>query len=62
VKDMLNERLKNRLVDSEAVKLTAKYHLSDDEAYEAVKGIVSRYESEVRKQQKQLAVMDEHRQ
>ncbi|MDY6290707.1 MAG: hypothetical protein SPL86_04395 [Succiniclasticum sp.] len=59
---MLNERVKNRLLDSEAVKLTAKYHLSDDDAYEAVKGIVGRYESEVRKQQKQLAVMDEHRQ
>lgn len=58
---MLNERVKNRLVDSEAAKLTAKYRLSDDDAYEAVKGIVSRYESEVRKQQKQLAVMDEQR-
>lgn len=59
---MLNERAKNRLLDSEAVKLTAKYHLSDDDAYEAVKGIVSRYESEVRKQKKQLATMDKHQQ
>ncbi len=59
---MLNERVKNRLLDSEAVKLTAKYHLSDDDAYEAVKGIVGRYESEIRKQKKQLAVMDEHQQ
>ena len=54
---MLNERVKNRLLDSEAAKLTARYHLSDDDAYEAVKGIVGRYESEVRKQQKQLSAM-----
>ena len=59
---MLNERVKNRLLDSEAVKLSAKYRLSDDDAYEAVKGVVSRYESELRKQKKQLATMVEHQQ
>lgn len=59
---MLNERVKNRLVDSEAAKLTAKYHLSDNDAYDAVKGIVGRYEAEERKQSKQLSQMDVHQQ
>ena len=57
---MLNERIRNRLLDSEAAKLTAKYHLSDNDAYLIVKAIVGRYEAEVRKQQKQLSVMTQN--
>ena len=56
---MLSERQRNRLVDAEAAKLTAKYQIKDADAYEAVKAIVHRYESELRKQTKQLAVMNE---
>lgn len=54
---MLSERQKNRLVDIEAAKLTAKYGIKDSAAYEAVKAIIGRYESEVRKQQKRLSAM-----
>ena len=55
---MLHERARNRFVDAEAVKLSAKHHLSDDDAYEVVKSIVCHYESEERKQKKQLAEMN----
>lgn len=59
---MLNERVRNRLIDAEAAKMTAKYHLPDSDAYEIVKAIVSRYESELRKQAKQLAAQNERQQ
>lgn len=55
---MLSERIRNRLVDAEAAKLTAKYGVKEADAYEAVKAIVGRYESEVRKQERQLAEMN----
>ena len=59
---MLNERVRNRLIDAEAAKLTAKYGINEVVAYEAVKAIVGRYESELRKQAKQLAVQNEQQQ
>ena len=58
VETMLSERIRNRLVDAEAAKLTAKYGVKEADAYEAVKAIVGRYESEVRKQERQLAEMN----
>lgn len=56
---MLNERVRNRLIDAEAAKLTAKYGVDEAVAYDAVKAIVGRYESELRKQTKQLAAQNE---
>lgn len=59
---MLNERVRNRLIDSEAAKLTARYGVNEVVAYEAVKAIVGRYESELRKQAKQLVAQNERQQ
>ena len=59
---MLNERVRNRLIDTEAAKLTAKDGVNEVVAYEAVKAIVGRYEAELRKQAKQLAAQNEHQQ
>lgn len=54
---MLHERMRNRLLDVEACKLTARYGINDTDAYLIVKEIISKYEAELRKREKQLVKM-----